>query len=306
MRYLLTSFLCVFTLSLTAQETCPNVFDFDNDGNIAINDFIAMLSYFGDTDSDSDGVFDSEDDCIDETACNYQSNPTESCDDIDVLGLCGGTCAADIDGDGICDLIPITNDNIHAAVGLWISDAASAEATYGHISDWDVSNVTDMANMFHLAYSFNDDISSWDVSSVTDMASMFSEASNFNADISSWDVSSVSSMSAMFYGGASFNGDISSWDVSSVTKMDWMFAWGPSSFNADLSSWDVSSVTDMNHMFAAATSFNQDLSSWDVSSVTNFASMFYSMYLSVENRCLIHTSFSSNTNWPYGWAMYCD
>ena len=95
MRYLLTSLLCVFTLSLTAQEagctysiannysstatvddgTCVfggvNVFDYDNDGNIAINDFIAMLSCFGDTDSDSDGVFDSEDDCIDETACNY-------------------------------------------------------------------------------------------------------------------------------------------------------------------------------------------------------------------------------------------
>jgi uncharacterized protein (TIGR02145 family) len=127
MRYLLTSLLCVFTLSLTAQEagctysiannysstatvddgTCVfggvNVFDYDNDGNIAINDFIAMLGYFGDTDSDSDGVFDSEDDCTDETACNYQSNPTYHCYYLDVLGVCGGLCNEDADGDGICD-----------------------------------------------------------------------------------------------------------------------------------------------------------------------------------------------------------
>jgi uncharacterized protein (TIGR02145 family) len=103
MRYLLTSLLCVFTLSLTAQEACPNVFDFDNDGNVAVNDFLAMLGYFGDTDTDSDGVWDSEDDCIDETACNYQANPTEPCLYSDALGVCGGYCIADDDGDGICD-----------------------------------------------------------------------------------------------------------------------------------------------------------------------------------------------------------
>jgi uncharacterized protein (TIGR02145 family) len=127
MRYLLTSLLCVLTLSLTAQETgCTysiannysptatvddgtcvfggvNVFDYDNDGNIAINDFIAMLSYFGDTDSDSDGVFDSEDACLDESACNYQSNPTLICVYDDVIGVCGGYCLTDDDGDGVCD-----------------------------------------------------------------------------------------------------------------------------------------------------------------------------------------------------------
>jgi uncharacterized protein (TIGR02145 family) len=127
MRYFLTSLLCVLTLSLTDQETgCTysiannysstatvddgrcvfggvNVFDYDNDGNIAINDFIAMRSYFGDTDSDSDGVFDSEDDCIDQTACNYQSNPTYHCYYLDVLGVCAGWCIEDADGDGICD-----------------------------------------------------------------------------------------------------------------------------------------------------------------------------------------------------------
>jgi len=27
--------------------------------------------------------------------------------------------------------------------------------------------------------------------------------------------------------------------------------------------------------------------------------------LSDENKCYIHTSFSSNDNWPYDWDEYC-
>ena len=42
------------------------------------------------------------------------------------------------------------------------------------IGSWDVSNVTNMSNMFLEAYAFNQDISSWDVSNVTDMGGMFS------------------------------------------------------------------------------------------------------------------------------------
>ena len=45
---------------------------------------------------------------------------------------------------------------------------------------------------------FNGDISNWDVSSVTDMSDMFSE-SQFNGDISNWDVSNVTNMIGMFY-----------------------------------------------------------------------------------------------------------
>ena len=39
---------------------------------------------------------------------------------------------------------------------------------------------------------------SWDVSNVTNMGDMFSE-SQFNGDISNWDVSNVTNMSGMFY-----------------------------------------------------------------------------------------------------------
>ena len=54
----------------------------------------------------------------------------------------------------------ITQENIHSAVDIWISDQASAESTYGNISDWDVSSVTDMSNLFLDKTTFNGDISS--------------------------------------------------------------------------------------------------------------------------------------------------
>ena len=77
-------------------------------------------------------------------------------------------------------------------------------------------------------------------------------------------------------------------------------------FNQNISSWNVSAVTNMNEMFEVATSFNQDLSTWDVSNVTNFDGMFRNASsLSDENKCAIHTSWSTNSSWPYGWNELC-
>jgi surface protein len=173
------------------------------------------------------------------------------------------------------------------------------------ISDWDVSNVTDMKYMFENADSFNQDLSDWDVSSVTEMSGMFYDTTSFNGDISGWDVSSVIGMGAMFYDATSFNGDISGWDVSSVIAMFYMF-YDATSFNGDISGWDVSSVITMEEMFNGALEFNGNISSWDVSSVINMEAMFDGADdLSNDNKCAIHTSFSSNDNWDYDWEEYC-
>ena len=94
---------------------------------------------------------------------------------------------------------------------------------YIDISDWDVSNVTDISGMFYDCASFNQDISCWNVSSVTGMASVFCRCRSLNQDLSKWDVSNVNDMSYMFYGCESFNKDISSWDVSKVGYNKLMF-----------------------------------------------------------------------------------
>ena len=44
------------------------------------------------------------------------------------------------------------------------------------IGEWDVSNITDMSNMFKGLRRFNGDLSKWDVSNVVDMSAMFKNA----------------------------------------------------------------------------------------------------------------------------------
>ena len=59
------------------------------------------------------------------------------------------------------------NETLRSAINEWLKDDKKAASKYGHISNWDVSNVTDMSFMFK-GSSFNQDLSSWDVSNVAD------------------------------------------------------------------------------------------------------------------------------------------
>jgi len=109
----------------------------------------------------------------------------------------------------------------------------------------------------------------------------------------------------MFYGCWSFYQDISGWNVSNVTNMSAMF-YLATSFNQDISNWSVSNVTTMASMFRQASSFNGDISTWNVSSVTDMTNMFLSANALVDdNKCFIHTAFSSNGNWTYDWSSSC-
>ena len=148
----------------------------------------------------------------------------------------------------------------------------------GDISSWDVSQVTDMSNMF-LETPFNQDISSWDVSQVTDMNHMFDNARVFNQDIGDWDVSQVTDMNHMFNSAWYFNQNIGAWDVSQVTDMNHMFSF-TRTFNQDIGAWDVSQVTDMNYMFFDTRTFNQDLSDWCVTNTTHNNFYFLTSYWS--------------------------
>jgi surface protein len=60
---------------------------------------------------------------------------------------------------------------------------------------------------------FNQDISSWDVSAVTNMANMFSQNKMFNQDISGWDVGAVTDFTQMFDRAYGFNQNLSGWNV---------------------------------------------------------------------------------------------
>jgi surface protein len=136
------------------------------------------------------------------------------------------------------------------------------------ISQWNVSNATNLSLMFYNCPSFNADISQWNVSNATDLSLMFCDCRSFNADISQWSVSNATNLSCMFYNCRSFNADISRWNVSNATELGWMFSHCPS-FNADLSQWNVSNATDLRYMFSSCRSFNQSVvAGWPISPAT--------------------------------------
>ena len=103
MKHILTLAALVFATSCFGQESCPNLFDTNDNNTVDIEDFLAILGLFADNDLDDDGLWDSQDSCTDFEACNYDAIPSEPCGYIDALGLCGGECEGDGDGDGICD-----------------------------------------------------------------------------------------------------------------------------------------------------------------------------------------------------------
>ena len=127
---------------------------------------------------------------------------------------------------------PLDNDSIKTAVAAWLSDSA-AEVTYGHISTWDTSQVTDTSYLFSAcdwdsrcntaAKSFNEDIGTWDTSGVTSMYYMFGSASAFNRDLGDWAVDSVTDMSHMFSYATSFNQDLG-WCVDDGVNLDYAFS----------------------------------------------------------------------------------
>lgn len=96
----------------------------------------------------------------------------------------------------------------------------------------DLSQVTDMSEMFTYNFYINQNINNWDVSNVTNMNSMFKSCYYFNQPLDNWDVSNVTDMNEMFRNCNNFNQDIS----------DWVFNTGLSNLNNFLSGTNLSIV----------------------------------------------------------------
>jgi surface protein len=175
-----------------------------------------------------------------------------------------------------------TDANLKDSVDWLVMNNPRIEANdQVHISNWDVSNVTDMSFLFYGHAEFNQDVSRWDVSRVVNMRRMFSDATSFNngGKALEWGEKTrkVTNMDNMFSNATEFNQDVSSWNVSSVGEMSNMF-YNATSFNngGAALTWGKKTINveNMENMFYNATEFNQDVSRWNVSSVRDMYSMF--------------------------------
>lgn len=140
------------------------------------------------------------------------------------------------------------------------------------VSEWDVSQVTNMSYLFTEAKDFNENISSWNVSNVQSMAYMFYESDRFSQNINDWDVGNVRNMRGMFQRSQKFNSYLDQWDTGRVLDMRDMFK-ESRKFNRNIDTWNVSNVRNMERMFEN-TAYNKPLASWNVMSVVNMAGMF--------------------------------
>lgn len=102
-----------------------------------------------------------------------------------------------------------------------IREEIKRQGSHADLNGIDTSAIKNMRELFNKFKTFNGDISEWNVSSVTDMADMFN-GSDFDGDISKWDVSNVKDMTEMF-SHSRFSGDISGWNVDNVEYFFPMF-----------------------------------------------------------------------------------
>jgi len=181
--------------------------------------------------------------------------------------------------------------------------------TAHYISNWNVSDITDMNSAFYDRTLFDEDISAWDVSSVENMEYMFYGCANFNQNIGAWDVSSVTTMETMFVSCRNFNQNIRIWTLKISVNLFYMFFnatdmkttyggySGYDNGNPTREFWNIFTANDENIHNAITYYFDEtgnipspipnigqfsntnkiNISKWDVSNVTNMSGIFSNM-----------------------------
>ena len=109
------------------------------------------------------------------------------------------------------------------------------------ISEWNVSNVITMEEMFANCKKFNSDLSNWDVHNLQEAFGMFNNCENFDSDLRNWDVTNLRNAKSMFHNCKNFNSDLSNWDITSLEECEYMFA-GAEKFKSNLDSWKPSNI----------------------------------------------------------------
>ena len=143
----------------------------------------------------------------------------------------------------------------------------------------DVSKAADMSNMFTSCYADNINISNWDVSNVTNVAGMFSHFGG-KIDISNLvfnKVTSSTSSKEMFAYATTLNyikGLQNKNPIPNVPDLSNLFSSATYNGYMDLSLWNIEKVNTINSMFYSLSCASLDLSNWKTTNVTKMSGVF--------------------------------
>ena len=173
---------------------------------------------------------------------------------------------------------PISFNELRNLIGKLLKERGKD----ANLNDIDISNITTFYDqdtdkgLFEGLDPHNINISQWDVSNVTDMSGTFWFCKNFNSNLNNWNVKKVRYMCNMFYNCSSFNSNLSNWETNNVLKMNGMFEYCTNFKGIGLDHWNVKKVNDMSSMFNNCENFNCDLTNWNIKNVKSMISMFNS------------------------------
>jgi surface protein len=179
------------------------------------------------------------------------------------------------------------------------------------VVQWGTNAWQDMDNAFNgcthlVSFSATD---APNLSQVTNMQNMFAAATNFNGDINHWDVSNVTNMGEMFFGATAFNQPLNDWDVSSVTDMTYILGQA-TAFNQDLSQWDISNAffdwIGFDGTSLSTSNYTKILLAWSQLSVQNNSFGEIGPSGNLTPYCSLAQSARDILEGTYGWGDWTD
>ena len=143
-----------------------------------------------------------------------------------------------------------------------------------NISNWDVSNVVNMQNMFCSCHNFNSNLKEWDINSLQNASGMFQNCESFVGEgLENWNTQNIERTKSMFHGCVNFNCNIGKWNVKKLTNASYMFTYCHSFEGIGIENWNVENLERAQSMFAGCELFNADISQWNFKKIKNISSI---------------------------------
>ena len=144
MKEVSTLLLILWSAVVLGQTDCGWNPDYDGDNQVGVSDLLALLGVFEEQDSDDDGIWDSQDDCIGVEDPCWVCNGSGTDEDLD--GLCDDVddCVGSYDECGVCngpgpdvpvieDIVVFYDSAYIDAIDFWFVFEIGADTTFSYV-----------------------------------------------------------------------------------------------------------------------------------------------------------------------------